>query len=150
MVTVNNGKLYGIYVTEVISEMRRHIRRLMPFKWSPRSETAVRHQAVLDYDLAISDQVVSYSTSLQQSVEWDRKQAVKWSSTLPLLQSSRKELSRDCLTTGMFKKAPVTVEHKACGSIVVKALCYKPEGRGFDTRWGEFLNLPKPSGRTRP
>jgi hypothetical protein len=22
----------------------------------------------------------------------------------------------------------------ACGSIVVKALCYKPEGRGFDTR----------------
>jgi hypothetical protein len=23
------------------------------------------------------------------------------------------------------------------------------EGRGFDTRWGEFLNLPNPSGRTR-
>jgi hypothetical protein len=22
----------------------------------------------------------------------------------------------------------------ACGSVVVKALCYKPEGRGFDTR----------------
>jgi hypothetical protein len=21
-----------------------------------------------------------------------------------------------------------------CGSVVVKALCYKPEGRGFDTR----------------
>jgi hypothetical protein len=29
------------------------------------------------------------------------------------------------------------------GSIVVKALCYKPEGRGFDSRWGEFLNLLK-------
>jgi hypothetical protein len=39
----------------------------------------------------------------------------------------------------------------ACGSIVVKALCYKPEGRGLDTRWGDFfLNLPTPSGRTRP
>jgi hypothetical protein len=35
-------------------------------------------------------------------------------------------------------------------SVVVKALCYKPEGRGFDTRWGEFLNLPNSSGRTRP
>jgi hypothetical protein len=35
-------------------------------------------------------------------------------------------------------------------SVVVKALCYKPEGRGFDTQWGEFLNLPNPSGRTRP
>jgi hypothetical protein len=30
------------------------------------------------------------------------------------------------------------------------ALCYKPEGSGFDTRWGEFLNLPNPSGHTRP
>jgi hypothetical protein len=38
----------------------------------------------------------------------------------------------------------------ARGSVVVKALCYKPEGHGFDTRAGEFLNLPNPSGRTRP
>jgi hypothetical protein len=29
----------------------------------------------------------------------------------------------------------------ACGSLVVK-----PEGRGFDTRCGEILNLPNPSG----
>jgi hypothetical protein len=36
------------------------------------------------------------------------------------------------------------------GSLVVKALCYKPEGRGFDVRCGVFLNLPNPSGRTRP
>jgi hypothetical protein len=27
---------------------------------------------------------------------------------------------------------------------------YKPEGRGFETRWGEILNLPNPSGSTRP
>jgi hypothetical protein len=26
------------------------------------------------------------------------------------------------------------VETGALGSVVVKALCYKPEGRGFDTR----------------
>jgi hypothetical protein len=39
----------------------------------------------------------------------------------------------------------------ASGSLVVKALCYKPEGREFHTRWGDFfLNLPNPSGRTRP
>jgi hypothetical protein len=37
-----------------------------------------------------------------------------------------------------------------CGRVVVKALCYKPEGRGFDTRRGQFLNLSNPSGRTRP
>jgi hypothetical protein len=41
-------------------------------------------------------------------------------------------------------------EQGACGSAVVKALCYKPEGRGFETRGGEFLNLPNPSARTRP
>jgi hypothetical protein len=33
----------------------------------------------------------------------------------------------------------------ACGTVVVKALCYKLEGRGF-----EFLNVPNHSGRTRP
>jgi hypothetical protein len=38
----------------------------------------------------------------------------------------------------------------ARGSVVVKALCYKPEGRGSDSRWREFLNLPNPSGHTRP
>jgi hypothetical protein len=37
----------------------------------------------------------------------------------------------------------------ARGSVVIKALCYKPEGRGFDIGRGEFLNLPNPSGRTR-
>jgi hypothetical protein len=36
------------------------------------------------------------------------------------------------------------------GSVVVKTLCYKPEGRGLDTRRADFLNLPNPSGRTRP
>jgi hypothetical protein len=25
------------------------------------------------------------------------------------------------------------------GSVVVEALCYKPEGRGFETRWGEWI-----------
>jgi hypothetical protein len=39
---------------------------------------------------------------------------------------------------------------EACGSVVVKALCYEPEGRGFDTWWGELVNLSNPSGRTRP
>jgi hypothetical protein len=38
----------------------------------------------------------------------------------------------------------------ARGSVVVKALCYKPEGRGFDSRGGEFFNLPNLPGRTRP
>jgi hypothetical protein len=35
----------------------------------------------------------------------------------------------------------------------VEALCYKLEGRGFETWWCErifFFNLPNPSGRTKP
>jgi hypothetical protein len=35
------------------------------------------------------------------------------------------------------------------GSPAVKALGYKQEGRGFETWWGEILNLPNPSGYTR-
>jgi hypothetical protein len=38
----------------------------------------------------------------------------------------------------------------ARGSIVVKALGYKLQGCGFETRWGEISNLVNPSGRTRP
>jgi hypothetical protein len=33
---------------------------------------------------------------------------------------------------------------------VVKALGYKSEGCGFETRWAEILNLPNPSSRTGP
>jgi hypothetical protein len=40
--------------------------------------------------------------------------------------------------------------YEARGSLVVKALDYKPERRGFETRWREILNLPNPCGRTRP
>jgi hypothetical protein len=29
----------------------------------------------------------------------------------------------------------------ARGSVVVKALCYKQEGRGFDTRWDDFIKF---------
>jgi hypothetical protein len=35
--------------------------------------------------------------------------------------------------------------------VVVNALCYKLEGRGFENRLSEFFfNIPNPSGRTRP
>jgi hypothetical protein len=40
--------------------------------------------------------------------------------------------------------------YMARGSVVVKVLDYKLEGRGFDTWWGEILNLPNLSDRTRP
>jgi hypothetical protein len=33
---------------------------------------------------------------------------------------------------------------------VVKVLGYKPEGRGFETRWGEILNWPNPSAALDP
>jgi hypothetical protein len=32
-----------------------------------------------------------------------------------------------------------TLGSGARGSVMVKALCYKPESRGFDTRKGEFF-----------
>jgi hypothetical protein len=36
-----------------------------------------------------------------------------------------------CITTPFLKRLR---KKKAYGSVVVKALCYKPEGRGFKTR----------------
>jgi hypothetical protein len=47
-----------------------------------------------------------------------------------------------------LKQTKPDTEHFICikyneahGSIVVKALCYKPEGRGFETRRGEFFSI---------
>jgi hypothetical protein len=48
-----------------------------------------------------------------------------------------------CLYKGLLSR------YSLYSSIVVKALCYKPEGREFGTQCGEFLNLPNPSGSTR-
>jgi hypothetical protein len=31
----------------------------------------------------------------------------------------------------------IVCDSVACGSVVVKALCYKPEGGGFETRFDE-------------
>jgi hypothetical protein len=46
-------------------------------------------------------------------------------------------------------KLPVQQGCGARGSVVVKALCCKSEGRGFASRGGKFFsNLPNPSGRT--
>jgi hypothetical protein len=41
--------------------------------------------------------------------------------------------------------------YTAHGSVVVESLCYKLEGRGFETRWSEwiFFNFLTPTSRTR-
>jgi hypothetical protein len=38
----------------------------------------------------------------------------------------------------------------ARGIVAVKALCYNPERRGFETRSDKFVNLPNPSGLSIP
>jgi hypothetical protein len=49
--------------------------------------------------------------------------------------------------TNINKYTPPRCVLVARGSVVAKALRYKPEGRGFEIRWGEwmFFNLPNPS-----
>jgi hypothetical protein len=59
------------------------------------------------------------------------------------------------LTTGRVCLLSVTFSSNCplstvSGSLVVKALGYKLEGHRFESRWGDILNLPDPSGRTQP
>jgi hypothetical protein len=44
----------------------------------------------------------------------------------------------------------IPTHFRARSSLVVKELGYKLEGREYETQWGEILNLPYPSSRTRP
>jgi hypothetical protein len=62
---------------------------------------------------------------------WSSKTSTETIPMTQLKQNSRRQLAREII--------PLP-------PIVVKALYYKLEGRGFHTRWGEFLNLPNPSG----
>jgi hypothetical protein len=81
--------------------------------------------------------------------------------TWHLYESSRKAFSiyntrvyyakRDQSRSFLRNLFPVHEDIPSRGSVVVTALCYKPEDRGFETRWGEWIsfNLPNPSGWTR-
>jgi hypothetical protein len=62
------------------------------------------------------------------------------------------QLDRRCMSTLLSVLALIITWTEARGSVVVEALCYKPESHGFENQWGEwtFFNLPNPSGRTRP
>jgi hypothetical protein len=46
-------------------------------------------------------------------------------------QTERRHITNDCIGDDQFAKIGER------GSVVVKALCYKPESRGFETRLGE-------------
>jgi hypothetical protein len=49
----------------------------------------------------------------------------------------------------LYKYWSYVLKSGARGSVVVKALSYKSEGRGIESRWGGFFsNLPNPSDRT--
>jgi hypothetical protein len=77
-----------------------------------------------------------------------------WDSLIDNYQNLREALkfeAADC--SGAFiASSPLQKLLSNLRSIVVKALCCKPEGRGFDTRWGDifFPNLTNPSVFTRP
>jgi hypothetical protein len=38
-----------------------------------------------------------------------------------------------------LKDKCIYVVDETSGSVVVESLCYKPEGRWFETRWGELI-----------
>jgi hypothetical protein len=59
--------------------------------------------------------------------KWSHPETLRWVSEIMSSQTS------SCLSCLAFHKNYF---------IVVKALCYKPEGRGFETWWGEwFLSI---------
>jgi hypothetical protein len=54
-----------------------------------------------------------------------------------------------CIEIQRIYKHSLSKAQNCICSPTFKALCYKPEGRGFETRM-KFFNLPNPSGRDRP
>jgi hypothetical protein len=75
------------------------------------------------------------------------------SGIIPMETSSRHKIYEPGYIMWFFKALIYYPNHYimgARGSVVLMALGYKPEGHRYETRKGEILNLPNPSGRTRP
>jgi hypothetical protein len=71
------------------------------------------------------------NTSVQlsdQTVSRTLLQSVQYRTLYPVIQLDYVHLS------DVYKFGPYLTKGGARGSVVVKALCYKPEGRGFDSR----------------
>jgi hypothetical protein len=88
-----------------------------------------------------------FTARLLRGPKWNNKTALRYLITL-LVFRILLQLSKNFAFVMKFITS--ASNRGARGSVVVKALCYKPEGRGFDSRWGEFLNLANASGRSRP
>jgi hypothetical protein len=69
---------------------------------------------------------------------------VQWRAVLNTLRNQVPQKARNFLTSwptiSLSIRIPFHGGEKRC-SFVVRALCYKPEGRGFETRWGEWMVL---------
>jgi hypothetical protein len=65
----------------------------------------------------------------QNSIARERKNRV---ADVRMCSDKERKLQRRCMQEYNFEMS-VTM-FGACGSVVAKALCYKPEGRGFETR----------------
>jgi hypothetical protein len=71
-------------------------------------------------------------------------------SKVPLVRGADNLTATDCLDNvrSVTSHNPIGLHGLLGGYLLfLLFLGYKPEGRGFETRWGEILNLPNPSGR---
>jgi hypothetical protein len=62
-----------------------------------------------------------------------------WSSNLLNVQNKTKESNRKKVRNQRNIYDRLETTEGACSSVVVKALSYKPEGRGITSRWGGFF-----------
>jgi hypothetical protein len=59
---------------------------------------------------------------------------------MPLTCAEMKGLPHTCLVLLIVPYFEIRAGCFVRGSVVVKALCYKPQGRWFETRWGELIS----------
>jgi hypothetical protein len=127
--------------------------------WNDAAECWKQHNRFANLQVSDKRKKVSSSSGMQNSVNTSELLKYRASHCVP----QRTEAIIKVWPRHIFAKYCQSDLHHACsyahflmlqmrhwgarGSVVVKALCCKPEGHGFDSRWGEFLNLPNLSGR---
>jgi hypothetical protein len=122
----HNTALQCMWLMDYVNRnLKKNIYLLLRFSW-PFKKCLTPHGNLVCY--------INYLTSNFQLVQSSKLAYQKF-------RFSVEGASKD-IQSGVSKYLSLSsIFYSMCGSVVVKAVCYKPEGLGFDNRWGVFFKF---------
>jgi hypothetical protein len=149
--TLTNNKQTKLITNKIMLYLRQLFARFSP-RWSGLSSRAVSVHFMIDKPEFCQGYTCAYRLlpDLYSSIIETRCSKLIFTNSFGSLSSEIGNWKRLTLSTDFELHGLISHRFKVNLKVIYVSLCYKSEGRWFGTRWGDFLNLHTPSGRTRP